>query len=912
MGTIRRVIAALILHSAAQVAPGHRREEMIDEWNAELHRELANGGGWSAVFSTLGAFSDAWALRSVSRAAGTAPNRDGFFARWSTDVRVSLRTLARTPAFTLISVLTLALGLGSTSAIFTFIDRIVLDPLPYPDAERLVRIENQVPGVGPDARWAMSTAQQVFFSDNARTLESVGLYRTDGGNVMTPSGPERARTVSITASTVGLLGLQAEIGRLVTAEDDQPSASRVAMVSRGFWERALGADPEAIGRTIALDGNPVEVIGVLAPGAQLPGGRTDAAPDLWLPLRIDRGGTFYNSHVFSGIARLAPEATTEEVEAEFAQLTTRLPEAFPQAYGTAFFERYGFRTIATPLRESVVGNMATTLWVLFGGVGLVLLVACANVTNLFLVRVEGRRRELSLRRALGADRSAIRRYVLSEGMVLAGLGGLTGLIVGYWAIPALTRLAPSELPRIEGVSLGWETVLFTLGASLAVGLLVSAYPLLSRTHSVRDLVGGGRGSSSGPDRQRVRSTLVVAQMALAVSLLVGAGLLVESLNTLRAADPGFDPDGVIAMNLFASPARYQDDSALWQLHQEILARVEAIPGVRFVGMGEEVPVDGGYGCTVQGFEDATIYQRIEDAGLTTCAGQERVTPGYFEALGIPLLAGRYLEAGDNDDPARASVVVSKAFADRFWPGDDAIGKGVAPGGRTEGPWFRVVGVVDDVASRARDGQPPLSEKAMAIYYPGVNHPEVTNWGAWWPGVMTLVVKTEGADDAALFPAVRRVVAELDSEMPVASARRMSDVVEEATADVSFLSTLMLVAAGAALLLAAVGLYGVVSWVVSRRTREIGMRLAIGADPATVVRSVVGGTMRLAVLGLIAGLPLALFTSRAGRSVLVGIEPTSPLAYLAAATAVGLVSVVAAWLPARRAAAIDPAQSLRAE
>lgn len=910
MGTMQRFFAGLILKCAALVAPRGRRDEMVDEWKAELHRELRAGAGWSAVGSTFGAFADARALRSLGHE--QSASADGLFGRWGADVRISLRSLARTPGFTAVAVLTLAIGLGSTSAIFTFIDHIVLDPLPYPEAERLVRIENQVPGVGPDERWSMSTAQQVFFTDNARTLEAVGLYRTEGGNVMTPSGPERARTVRVTASTVDLLGLRTELGRLITPADDDPAAAQVALVSRGFWQRALGGDAAAVGRTVLLDGNPIEIIGVLEPGVLLPGGRADTAPDIWLPLRIDRAGQFHNSHVFPGIGRLAPDATPADADAEFEQLTARLPDAFPNAYGVSFFERYGFRTTAAPLRQSVVGDMATTLWVLFGGVGLVLLVACANVTNLFLVRVEGRRRELSLRRALGADRAAIRRYVLSEGMVLAGLGGFTGLVVGFWAIPALTRLAPEGLPRIEGVSLGWETVLFALGTSLAVGLLVSAYPLLSRTHSVRDLVAGGRGSSTGPDRQRVRSSLVVAQMALAVALLVGAGLLVEGLGTLRAADPGFDADGVLAIDLYASPARYADDLALWQLHRTILERVQAIPGVQIAGMGEEVPVDGGYGCTVQGFENEMIYERLREAGMTTCAGQERVTPGYFEALGIPLLAGRYLEAGDNDDPRRGAVVVSKAFADRFWPGEDPLGQGVAPGGRTVPPWFRVVGVVDDVAKRVDAGVAPLSQSAMAIYYPGVNHPDVERWGWWWPGFMTLVLRTDGADDAAMFAAVRGAIGEIDAELPLADARRMGDVVEAATADVAFLSTLMLIAAAAALLLAAVGLYGVVSWVVARRTREIGMRLAIGADPATVVRSVVGGTMRLAAFGLVIGVPLALFTSRAARAVLVGVEPTSPGAYLAAVTAVGIVSTAAAWLPARRAAAIDPAESLRAE
>ncbi len=905
---MKESIALTIVRLAALRAPRGQRDELVSEWRAEVIRELHRDGSWSVVRSAFGAFSDARARRVIERA-GRKTSSDGFVGLWTESLRMSVRSLVRTPGFTAVSVLTLAIGLGSSTAIYTLLDRIVLDPLPYPDAERLVRIDNQVPGAGPDAVWALSTAQWAYYDEHATELDAIAVYRSGGGNVLTISGPRRARLVRTTRELLPLLGAEPRLGRLISEADDTPGAERVAVVSASFWRDELGGDPDAIGTTISMDGRPVVVVGVLEDDARLPGQTMARAPEVWTPLQIDRGGTFYNNHVFQAIGRLAPGSSAEAAEADFARLRDRLPERFPDAYNADFFERYGFRTQAAELRASVVGNAASGLWVLFGGVALVLLIACANVANLFLVRMESRQRELSVRVAIGADRPAITRHVLSDGLVLAGAGGTLGLLLAWAAVPAITRAAPDALPRLDGVALGLDGVLFTVVASLAVGVAVSAWPILGRGSAVGQLTVGGRGSSAGRRQNRLRGVLVVSQIALAMSLLVGAGLLLQSVSLIRASDPGFDAQGVAAIDLYATSTRYPDDVALWAFHKEVTARIAALPGVVAVGMGEEVPVSGGYGCTVQGFEDETVYDRIREAGMTTCAGQTRVTPGYFEALDIPLLEGRYLEAGDSDDPDRAAVVVSKAFADRFWPGENPLGRGIGPSGRTIPPYYHVVGVVDDVAKRADAGRPPLSDPAMAVYYPGVYQTTENRWGGWFPGTMTLLVKSS-TDAGSLFPAIRRVVAEIDPEIPLSNARLMEDVVADASADVTFLSSLLMIAAFSALLLAAVGLHGVVSWVVSRRTREIGMRLAIGAHPGAVVRGVVGGTMRLAILGLMVGLPLAMLTSRVGEAVLVGVSPTDPTAYLGAVAVVTLVAALASWLPARRAASIDPATALR--
>jgi len=832
-----------------------------------------------------------------------------------TNVRRSVRSLARAPEFTAVGLLTLAIGLGGSASIYTLLDRVVLDPLPYPDAERLVRLHNQVPGVGPDEVWSLSLAQYVYYQDRASTLDAVGLHRLGSGTLLSESGPQRVQSVTVTADMMSLLGARAEVGRLIDASDDQPGANDVTVISHDWWVSALGSDPDVVGRVINFADVPVEVIGVMAQGVEVPGQLPEYAPTLWLPMRVDRNGYFGNNHAFPAIGRLAEGATPESAETELARLRDGLPEAFPNAYGESFFRQYGFRTAATPLHYDIVGDLADQVWILFGGVLLVLLIACGNVANLFLARLETKGHELSIRRALGASRFATAGLVSTEGVVLSLASGVVALVIAWWAVPALVRLAPSGLPRVHGLTVDAETAGFTLLLALLVGLIVTAYPTLKVATNPSDdqVTGSVRGTTGGPAKGKVRSALVVVEMAFTVSLLVGAGLLTESVRELRNADPGFDPTNVVAIDLHASSTRHPTDVDLWNLHREILNRARALPGVLAAGMGEELPVSGGFGCTVQGFEDETVYERMRAAGMTTCAGQERVTPGYFDALGIPLLEGRLLEPGDNDDPTRAAVVVSRAFADRFWPGESALGKGVGPSGRTVGPFYRVVGVVDDVKQRQSDGQPPLTQNAVAIYYPGVHNPEGEgNWGWWWPGTTTLVVRTDGTEARAVVPALRAAIQEIDPELATANVRSMDVVVAEATAAVSFLSLLMAIAAAAALALSAVGLYGVISYVVSRRRREIGTRLAIGAAPALVVRRVVRETMTIAGAGLLLGMPLAYMLWRTGQSVLVGIQPAGPLTYLGATIAVAGVALLACWVPARRAAGVSPADALRQE
>ena len=904
------MLARAMVRLAARRVPHLRRDAFVKEWDGELAAEAESGSWRTVIQGAWGAFADAGTLRRMNR------EREGTMSGWmkglATDLALALRGMRRAPGFTAVTVATLALGLGGSAALYTMLDRVVIQPLPYPEPERLVRLENQVPGVGPNEVWAMSTAQWTYFSEQARTLEAVGLYRASGGNVMTDQGPRRARSVGVTASMMDILGARALHGRIITGNDDVPEAPAVAVLGYGFWEQVMGADPGTVGTTLTFNDRPVEIIGVMAPGVELPGFPSDLKPDLWLPMRVDRGGTFYSNHVFPGVARMAPRATPESVERELADLTPRLPELFPQAYGATFIDQVGFHTRVTPLKESVLGDLARNLWLLFGGVALVLLIACTNVANLFVVRMEGRRRELNIRAALGAGRSALARYVLAEGLTLAALGGSLALILGQWAVPALTSLAPADLPRVHGASLSVGAVAYTALLSLLVGVLLAAYPLVTHLRSGERLGGEARQSTSGRPRRRFHSAMVVTQVALAVTLVVGAGVLLQTLNTLRNVDAGVEPEGVLSMDLYLSFSRHGNDEAVWNAYRGILERVRAIPGVAAAGMSEELPVSGGFGCTVQGFEDESVYEVLKDQGLTTCAGQEATSPGYFEAMGIPVLEGRTFTDADNDDPGRAAVVVSKAFADRFWPGRSALGQGVGPNGNTQGPFYHVIGVVGDVSRAATEGEAPLSQPAIAVYYPIRHNPEATWNRNWWPGWISLVVKADVADAASLFPAIRRAVAEVDPEIPLSNLTDMETVVAQATSQLAFVSLLLAIAAATALLLAAVGLYGVISYVVARRTREIGMRLAVGAEPGDVQRMVVAEAMGLVTAGLLLGVALSVAAGRVLRGMVVGVESISPAVYVAGAAVLAVVALVASWLPARRAARIDPVEALLVE
>ncbi|MCI0437386.1 MAG: ADOP family duplicated permease, partial [Gemmatimonadetes bacterium] len=680
----------------------------------------------------------------------------------------------------------------------------------------------------------------------------------------------------------------------------------VAVISHGYWQRAFGGDPSVVGQTLSINERPVEVVGVIAPGPEHPEPvAVIQNPDVWLPLRLNLTGQFWNSHMeFRTLARLAPGVTADAASRELASYTPRLIERFPSAYSRTFVQRYAFSPRALELKEAIVGDIARNLWILLAGVGLVLAIASANITNLFLVRAEGRRREVAVRTALGAGRIAVLRHFLAESLVVTGCGVALGLLLAWWGIRSLVLDAPANLPRLEGVGLDAGVLAFTAAIAVVVALALSILPALRHAATLRglsDLSEGGRSATAGRERQRVRAALVVTQVAFALVLLVGAGLLLESFRRLRQVDPGIDANGVLTVSVAMSP-RYDTYEKRWLFSQQLLERVRELPGVVSAGLGP-VPIEDSYGCTVQGFPDAEVMQRIADANGTLCAGQTSISDGYFEALAIPLLSGRTLTAADNASPAAGSVVVSQAFARKFWPGEDAIGKQVAPQGRSEGPFYTVVGVAGNVYGGSLRAPP-----AIAIYYPMVPIPETGGLYSTY----NLFVNTAGSDPMALFSQIRAAALNIDPMLPLANPRTMASILSDSMSGLTFTMSLLGSAALAALLLAAVGLYGVMGYLVQRRTGEIGVRMALGAKPHQVQHMVVRGSLRLVLGGVLAGIAIALALSRFLTSLLYDVRPTQPSTYVAAVMLLALVAAVASWLPARRASRVDPVEALRIE
>jgi putative ABC transport system permease protein len=826
------------------------------------------------------------------------------------DVRYTVRTLLKSPSFTILAVLTLAVGIGGSTAIYTLLERVVLDPLPYPDSDRLVRLKSQVPGVEPGAEWELSAGEFFYFRERARSLAGIGAYQRMTATIQTPAGPERTRVAMVSASALPLLGARAATGRVISRTDDQPGAPPVAMLSYGFWQRRFGGDRQVIGQPLSISGTDVaaEIVGVMAPGTDLPyepGMETTIQSDVWIPMRLNPEGPFHNNHVIPMVARLQPGVTAEQAQREIDVLTARLPDALPNVYSAAFFNRYGFRTAVYPLKDYVVGDVARNLWMLFGAAGLVLLIACANIANLFLVRFEGRRRELALRAALGAGRVAVARLFIAESVGLALLGAIIGFVLSAWSIRLLVWLAPPTIPRLGNLGVDGSVVLFTFAVALVTAAVLAAFPILrpQRAVAMGGLTEGGPSMTAGRERQRLRSALIANQVALALTLTIGGMLLMDSFRRLHAADTGIHPEGVLTVQLSLPADRYSEQEESWRFFKSVLERVRALPGVVAAGASTVLPFTGGYGCTVQGFEDTKVHARLEAAGITTCAGQEPTTPGYFEALGIRLLRGRLSTDADNDRPATGAVIVSQAFADRFWPGEDPIGKGVGPSGRRDQTFYRVVGVVSDVYATSIDG-----EKGVAIYYPIVPIPDTR--GLSPASDIRLVVKTDRSSPATLFSAIREVVHQADPLVALANADEMQAIVDRSMSHVGFVMVLLGIAAALALCLAGLGLYGTISYLVARRTNEIGVRMALGAAPAQVERLVMAGSIPVVLTGLGLGTLVALLLAGVLRSLLYGVEPTQPVIYLAALLLLAAVATLASWIPARRAAWLDPTMALR--
>ncbi|HWH49930.1 MAG TPA: ABC transporter permease [Gemmatimonadaceae bacterium] len=823
------------------------------------------------------------------------------------EARQSIRGLVRTPAFSLVALATLVLGIGATTAIFTVLDAVVLRPLPYPAPERLVSITHPVSGAAVTAgSWGVSPAGYFFFRREAHTLAASGIYTTGTLSVRAPDGAARVQSAQITSSLFDVMGARPIAGRLLTTDDDTPNGPLVVVLGYGFWQRNFGGDRSIVGHTIDVEGRPVLVVGVAAAGVTLPmpsafSSQADLAGfgvDVWLPLQLDPSAPPVNTHPYSMIARLAPGASAGDAERELAALTARLPEIAPSAYSPAFMRQYHFSVAATPLRSQVVGATARVLWVVFGAVALVLVMAAANVANLFLVRLEAHRREAAVRAALGAGRAHLAVHYLAESLMLTLTAGALALLLAWGALHVFIAVAPPSIPRLESVALGWSAVAFTGALSVVLGVVFGIVPLLARrdvdTATLRE---GGRGLTASRTTRVVRDALIVGQMTLALVLLAAAGLMVRTVEQLRHVKPGFDPQRTLTMHVHVPWSRYGGWAPVAAFHRSLQERVGALPGVRAVGGATDAPLVSFGFCSIVWIED----HPLAPGEVPPCVKVTEAAPGFFAALGLRV-QGRVPDWQDAE-AGTGAVVVTRALAERFWPGENPIGRGIKGNG-SRPPFYRVVGVTDDVRGEGLE-KPPVE----AVFFPII---PIANAPLWQPpNDVELIVRTSVDDPTTLVPTIRRTIAAIDPSVSVDRVQTLTSVVQHSLARVSFILALLALAAAMAVLLSAVGTYGVIGYLVTQRRSEIGLRVALGAQAWSVTRLVVGRSLRLALLGALIGTVAALATTRLLSSLLYGVRATDPATFAAAVGFLLVVAVLASLAPARRATRVDPVEALRA-
>jgi putative ABC transport system permease protein len=825
------------------------------------------------------------------------------------EIRQAARRLLRSPVFTLAAVLTLALAIGANASIFAVVQRVVLNPLPYPDSDQLIELEHGMQRLNVPSGIGMTLGLYYQYSDRSRMLSGVALYRTDDLTLTGDGEPERIRAARGTTTLASVMRVSPALGRWFTEAEGAPGASQVAVLSHGLWRRRYGGDANILGRPVILSGVPTAVIGVMPASYAFP----DPRVDVWIAEQVTRTMGF-GLWSYEGVARLRDGATVADARAELNGLIADLPQAFPGdllALGNG--PGVGLFSTTRTLKEATIGGVARALWILLASVGLVLLVACANVANLFLVRSEARQRDVAVRRALGAGRSGITRYFLTESVLISVAAGVVGVALARGAVRLLVAYGPINLPRLHEISLDGVAVAFTFALSILAGLAFGAIPLLRGAPLAASLHESGRASTSSRGRHRARHLLMGGQVALALVLLVSSGLMVRSFQKLRTIDPGFDATSALTFTVGLPDREYEDRRAAGAAHHAILDRLSALPGVRAVSASTCLPLAGGcYGNTVR------VEGRTYPAGTVPPIALFRaVAGGYFEAMGIRLVRGRGINRGDveRNEPV---VVIDDTLAKRFFPGQDPIGQRVAsnrpPAGPGELPnltWLTIVGVVANTPRTTLAEASPVPQLFMPMSIAG--GPGMPRNALVGPdiSVMSYVVRSMTAP-LGLLPSVRRAIDTIDRNLALADVRTLQDTLDRASAQMAFTMVLLVIAAGVALMLGVIGIYGVMSYIVSLRTGEIGVRLALGAEPGSVAGMIVrqGGVVVLA--GVAVGLAAASAGGRLIESLLYDVSPRDPIVFGATTLTLIAVALLACWLPARRAARLSPLEALRME
>ena len=862
------------------------------------------GRAWFLMRETLGLLGAALSQRFGfgHRAAGpllggppsNTRQSGGMIRPVSQEIRHAARRLLKAPGFTAATVVTLGLGIGANTAIFSLVHAIVLSPLPYPEADRVVRIHHSAPGINLDGDLELTQGLYLFYGEQNRTLEEIAIYRTNEYTLTDGGDPIRIPGAQPTYTLGDILRVPPLLGRWIREDDNYSDNTSVIVLSYGLWQRRYGGDRDVIGRTVQINGFPLEVIGVMP--------RTFAFPDrdtqFWIP-RVVSDASRFGGFSDQGVARLKPGVTPATAQADLNAILPSLPDRFPGSSARSVIDDAKLGVLIQPLQEHIVGNIEQTLWILLGTVGFVLLIACANVANLFLVRAEDRQREVAVRTALGAGRGHMIRFFLTESGVLTLAGTALGLAIAWGSVRGLSAWGPANIPRLHEVEINNTVLAFTAAISIAAALVFGAIPVFRATPSlVAVLKEGGRTATTGRVRFHARSALVITQIALALVLLIGSGLMVRSFWHLRNVDPGFDAKGVLTFQIGLPTADYPNRRVAAAFQQQLLDRLGSLPGVEHAGAVSCLPLLGW--CSGD-----PLYERGAPPApgvIPTIVARRTVAPGYFAATRIPLLSGRLLDRSDHEQVTNA-VLVSERLAQIYWQGQDPLGKQIFPGSDPEpDQWYTIVGVVGDVQTgKLSDGPSPL------IYFPLVS---TANMGPP-THVMTFTLRTT-LPPLDLTAAVRNEVWSLNRNLPVAHVRTLEHLIADASIQTTFTMLLLAIAAAVALILGAVGVYGVISYTVGQRRSEIGLRIALGAQRRDVSRMVLGQGSRVALIGVALGLAAALGLTRLMGALLFGVTPTDPITYGGVALLLISVTLFATYLPARRAAGVDPVEALRAE
>jgi len=817
-------------------------------------------------------------------------------------VKHSLRRLLKAPAFALTAILTVGLAIGANALIFSVVNGVLLKPLPYAEPKSLMGAWLVAPGVMPGPL-QQSAGTYFMLRDSGQTFTDIGLWQGGSVTVTGRGEPEQVESLNVTDGLFPLLGIQPELGRVFSKEEDLPNGPRVLMVTHQYWQRALGADRAAVGQSVTINGNAYTVIGVLPEHFRFVRGN----PSIVFPFKLDRTTIHAAGFSYQGIARLKPGVTIAQANADVARLLPSLTERFPLPPGFTqkMFNDARFGPLVRPLDIDVVGDIGNMLWILLGTVGLVLLVACANVANLFLVRAEARQQEFAIRLALGAEARTIAWQLMSESLLVAMIGGVLGTALAYAGIQLLLYLHPAQLPRLNEITLDPVVLLFTIGISLIAGLLFGAIPIAkyARPQMASALKDSSRGSSEGRERHRARNTLVVAQVALAAVLLVASGLMVRTFIAIRDVPPGFQhPENLLTLRISIPSAVVSDSAQTARTHEQIVRKLETISGVESVGVTSEVTMDSNQNNDPVWVED---FPRLNTA-IPPLRRHKYIADGYFKTMGNPIIAGRSLEWNDVHTWKQV-VVISENLAREYWgEPQKALGRRIRRG--PQSPWYEIVGVA---GNERQDG---ATQPAPSIVY----WPMLT---ADSPGdakstnirrSLAYVIRSNRLQSPGFLGEVQQAVWSINPNLPLARVRTMQEVYEESMAQTSFVLVILGIAGSVTLLLGLVGIYGVIAYIVSQRRREVGIRMALGAQSDTVQRIFVSRGLSLTAIGLVLGLISAAALMRLLSSLLFGVNPFDPLTYVAVAAGLGSVALVATWLPARQATRIDPMLALRAE